>query len=122
MFRPLSSLAGRLFRRIGGQELQALLDTGALHTVVTLPGMVQLGLTAGGKDQVRGFGAGTLAAHEQSFATVQVGTLPAGPMTLVVAPVRTLRSIGALLGADWLATRRVWVSWATDQVFVGTPP
>ena len=108
--------------RIGGAEVQALLDTGALHSVITLPGMIQLGLTAGGTSQVRGFGPGSLAAHEQAFAAVQVGSLPAAPMTMVVAPIRTFRSIGALLGADWLGHRHAWISWATDQVFVTSAP
>ena len=107
--------------RIGSADMHALLDTGALHSVITLPGMIQLGLTAGGSDTVRGFGPATLAAHQQQFAAVQVGTLPAAPMEMVVAPIRTFRSLGALLGADWLGRRHVWISWATDQVFVATP-
>ncbi len=80
--------------------------------------MVQLGLATGGPDKVRGFGPGSLAARVQHFPAMQVGSLPAAPADLAISPVRTLRSIGALLGADWLATRYVWVSWVTDQVFV----
>ena len=104
--------------RLGGVTVQAELDSGAQATTLTLPGMVQLGLAAGGPDQVRGFGPGSLAARAQHFPAVQVGNLPAAPAELAISPIRTLRSIGALLGADWLASRRVWVSWATDQVFV----
>ncbi len=108
--------------RVGGTALQAMLDSGALHSVVTLPGMIQLGLVAGGSDAVRGFGPASVAAREQSFASVQVAGLPPAPMDLLIAPVRTLRSIGALLGADWLSGRHVWISWATDQLFVASPP
>ena len=107
--------------RVDGALLQAELDSGAASTVVTLPGMIQLNLAGGGPDRGTGFGAGGLAARRQRFAAVQVGAAPPAPTELLVAPVRTLRSIGALLGADWLASRRVWVSWATDQVFVGQP-
>jgi hypothetical protein len=103
-WRPVRNILA-LPIRIGGTEVQAMLDTGALRSVVTLPGMVQLGLAAGGTDSVRGFGPASLAAHEQHF----------------IAPIRTLRSIGALLGADWLARRHVWISWATDQVFIASP-
>jgi hypothetical protein len=106
--------------RIGGAMLQAQLDSGAASSVITLPGMLQLGLAGGGSDTVRGFGPGSLAARTQRF-TVQVGSLPAAPAELVVSPIRTLRSIGALLGADWLASRHVWISWATSQVFVALP-
>ena len=103
---------------VGDARIEALLDTGALQSVITLPGMIQLGLAAGGADRVGGFGPNSLAARIQTFPSVQVGGLGPAPMAMMVAPVRTLRSIGALLGADWLAGRHVWISWATDQVFV----
>ncbi len=107
--------------KIGGSDVEAELDTGALHSVVTLPGMVQLGLAAGGNDTVRGFGPDSVAARMQDFAAVQVGPLPAGKLAMLISPIRTLRSIGALLGADWLSGRHVWISWATDQLFVAYP-
>ena len=107
--------------RVGSVTLQAMLDSGALRSTITLPGMIQLGLDGGGTGRVAGFGAGTVAAHLQAFSAVQVGPLPAAPLEMVVAPIRTLRSLGALLGADWLGGRRVWISWATDQVFVASP-
>ena len=115
-WRPVRNVLA-LPMRVGGTALQAELDSGAATTTLTLPGMIALGLVAGGTDRVSGFGPGSLAARRQRF-DVRVGSLEAAPADLVVAPVRTLRSIGALLGADWLATRHVWVSWATDQVFV----
>ena len=107
--------------QIGGVGLNAELDSGAANSVITLPGMIQLGLLPGGSDEVSGFGRGQLAARTQRFASVRVGTAPAAATDLMLAPIRTLRSIGALLGADWLASRRVWVSWATDQLFVAPP-
>ncbi len=119
-WRPVRNVLA-LPMQVGGVTVQAELDSGAASSVITLPGMVQLGLQPGGADAVNGFGSGQLAARTQLFPSVQVGRLPSVPMTLAVAPIRTLRSIGALLGADWLATRHVWVSWATDQVFVAKP-
>ena len=107
--------------RVGATEIQAELDTGSANTVITLPGMLALGLTAGGGDVARGFGPGSIAARMQHFTAVQVGGMAAFGIDLVVAPIRTLRSIGALLGADWLAGRHVWISWATNQLFVATP-
>ncbi len=106
--------------RIGTGTLQAMLDTGALTSVISLPGMIQLGLASGRGDTVQGFGPDTLQARHQDFA-LAVGGLPPATMTMLVAPVRTLRSIGAMLGADWLSGRHVWISWATDQLFVASP-
>ncbi len=120
-WRPVRNILA-LPMQVGTATIQAELDTGAARTVITLPGMLALGLAAGGPDTARGFGNGGVAARAQRFPAVRVGTLAAEPAELVVAPVHTLRSIGALLGADWLAGRHVWISWATDQVFVASGP
>lgn len=104
--------------RIDNKMLTAELDTGASLSVIMAPGMLRLGLTAGGADAVRGFGAGQIGARRQDF-TMQVGTLPAAKASMLVAPVRGLRSIDMLLGADWAGSRHLWISWATNQVFVG---
>ena len=106
--------------RVGNARLEAQLDTGALQSVVTLPGMIQLGLAGGGGDRVSGFGPNSLAARVQVFPAVQIGALAPAPMAMVVAPIHTLRSIGALLGADWLSGRHVWISWVTDQIFIAS--
>ena len=119
-WRPVRNIL-MLPMRIGGTTLQAELDSGASATTVTFSGMLALGLAGGGGDTVRGFGAGSLAARTQHFPAVQIGDMQAAPADLVVAPIHTLRSVGALLGADWLAKFHVWISWATDQVFVRAP-
>ena len=120
-WRPVRNVIA-LPMQVGATSLNAELDSGSSSTLITLPGMIQLGLLPGGSGEVAGFGRGRLAARTQHFASVQVGAAPASGMDLLVAPLRTLRSIGALLGADWLASRRVWVSWSTNQVFVADPP
>ncbi len=119
-WRPVRNIL-MLPMRIGGTTVQAELDSGASATTVTLMGMLALGLAGGGSDTVRGFGTGSVPARTQHFPTVQIGDMPASPADLIVAPVHALRSAGVLLGADWLAKWHVWVSWATDQVFVGGP-
>jgi hypothetical protein len=102
---------------VAGHTLQAELDTGASSSVIMAPGMAKLGLLPGGNDQIRGFGKGVQTAHPQSFP-LQVGSAPAAATTLLVAPIHGLRSIDMLLGADWVGVRHIWISWATNQVFV----
>ena len=121
---PLWRPAGNILAtplRLDGRAIWAMLDTGANTSAITLTGMIALGLGAGGGDTVHGFGRGSLAARTQNFPSVTVGFLPPAPMNLVIAPIRTLRSLGALLGADWLGTRHIWISWATDRLFVASP-
>ena len=108
---------------VNGHPLLAELDSGAQTTVVTAPGMIALGLVPGGTGSIRGFGTNSVQTRVMPV-TLRVGgqTLPAWPVT--VAPIRTLRSVDLLLGADWLGRQRVWISWSTNQVFVWnlTPP
>jgi hypothetical protein len=102
---------------VAGRSLAAELDTGASESIILAPGMVKLGLQPGGGNQIRGFGNGVQQAHPQSFS-VRVGNMPAASATLLVAPIHSLPSIDMLLGADWVGSRRIWISWATDQVFI----
>jgi hypothetical protein len=40
---------------------------------------------------------------------------------LWVAPVHLVPIVDMLLGADWLLSRRLWVSFATRQLFMAVP-
>lgn len=106
--------------RVDGQALNGILDTGAVHTVITLPGMAALGLAQGGPGTASGFGRGSVSERMQHFGHVQIGGGPVEEADLQVSPIPTLRSTGALIGADWFGARRVWISWATNQVFAAT--
>jgi predicted aspartyl protease len=108
---------------LDGQLLSALLDTGASASIVTLPGMIRLGLTqealagdAGGV--ARGIGRGAPQMHRHRFASLQIGNETLRNPVLWVARVRVVPIVDALIGADWLALQqRVWLSFATSQVF-----
>jgi hypothetical protein len=119
-WRPVRNIL-MLPMRVGDTRIQAELDSGASITTVTLPGMIALGLVAGGNGTMRGFGTGSIAARTQHFPNVQIGDMPPAAADLAIAPIRTLRSVGVLLGADWMGKFHVWVSWATDQVFLAAP-
>jgi predicted aspartyl protease len=111
---------------LDSHRLTALLDTGASASLITLPGMVRLGLTVGSladdpSATVRGVGrqAGEMRRHR--FASLQIGGVTQRDPVLWVAPVHVTPIVGALLGADWVALqRRVWISFATSQVFFAT--
>jgi hypothetical protein len=108
---------------LDGHQLPALLDTGASASMITLPGMIRLGLTQqtlagdpGGA--VRGVGRQAPEMRRHRFASLQIGSEKQRDPVLWVAPVRLGPIVDALLGADWLAMqRRVWISFATSQVF-----
>ena len=108
---------------LDGVRLRALLDTGAGLTLVAAPGIVRLGLTAAQLrndpgQAVNGLGPSTVVMQRHVFQALRVGTQTTGHPSFWVAPVRLTPIVDMLLGADWLAGRRVWISFATKQVFV----
>ncbi len=114
--RPVRNILA-LAVTVDGRPMEAELDSGAETTTLMAPAMEKLALQPGSGDTMQGFGPRSIAAHRLQI-TLRVGgqTLPGWPA--VAAPVNILRSIDLLLGADWLRRQRVWISWATNQVFV----
>lgn len=108
---------------VDGKRLRALLDTGATSSVILAPGMFRLGLTPemiehdpGGL--AHGVGPHAPEMHRHVFSSLQVGPGLERNPTIWVAHQRVVPIVDALLGADWLlAQRRVWISFATAQVF-----
>lgn len=108
---------------VDGVKLRALLDTGASATLVAAPGMARLSLSqqqlAGDPaDTVSGMGPRTLLMHRHRFNTLRVGDETTPEPLLWVAPTRLNPITDMLLGADWLAGKRLWISYATRQVFI----
>ena len=108
---------------VDGQRLRALLDTGATSLLILAPGAFRLGLTPGTVEHdpgavARGVGPTAPEIHRHTFSTWQVGPVLERNPTFWVSRARVVPIVDALLGADWLlAQRRVWISFATGQVF-----
>lgn len=102
-----------------GVALRALPDTGATQTLLLAPGMARLELSpARGEGIASGIGGRSRPVFPLLLSTLRVGRetqrdVPALGSTLRVQPI-----VDMLLGADWFATHRVWLSYTTRQVFV----
>ena len=108
---------------IGGMRLRALLDTGASTTLVAAPGMARLGLgldrLAGDPAQVvSGVGPHTVTMWRHAFHAPAIGGRVMPDSVFLVAPIRLRPVADMLLGLDWLRGGRVWISYATRQLFV----
>jgi|ERR1700722_5882897 hypothetical protein len=111
---------------IDGRALHALIDTGASSSLVAAPGMARLGLTPallahdpGGNGS--GIGPAPVFMRRHHFATLSVGPDTTANPLLWVSAVHVVPIVDMLLGADWLRTRHVWLSFATRQIFVAMP-
>jgi hypothetical protein len=108
---------------LDGRPLRALLDTGASSSLLAAPGIYKLGLDATSvsgdpADRISGLGSRMITVHRHRFTSLMVGNLTSNSPLLWVEPVRLSPIVDMLLGADWLVGRRVWISFASRQLFV----
>jgi hypothetical protein len=108
---------------IDGKPLRAMLDSGATSSFLAAPGMYKLGLqqanlSADPTGDISGLGARVVIVHRHRFATLTVGNQTIQAPSLWVEPIRLSPIVDMLLGADWLAGRRIWLSFATKQLFL----
>ena len=107
---------------LDGVPLRALLDSGASRTLVAAPGMARLALSldrlrADPSQIVSGMGPHTVTMWQHRFAAFRIGGETFAGPTFFVAPIQLQPISDMLLGADWLIGRRVWISYATHQLF-----
>jgi predicted aspartyl protease len=107
---------------LDGIRLRALLDSGAGVTLVAAPGMARLGLELGRlrndpSQVVSGMGPHTVTMWQHKFHDFRTGEVTVSNPTFFVAPIQLNPISDMLLGADWLTVRRVWISYATRQLF-----
>lgn len=107
---------------VNGRPIQALLDSGARTTLVRRTAALRLGvseaaLAADPRLTGLGVGAGRAVFHQHRFDELGV---PGDLDKDVIADIGELRLPGVemLLGADYLGQRRVWISYATERLFL----
>ncbi|MDR3538182.1 MAG: retropepsin-like aspartic protease [Acetobacteraceae bacterium] len=111
---------------LDGAAATGLLDTGAQQTTIGSQLATRLGLTeeAMADDPVimqHGAGPVVVPSHLHRFARLTIGPAVAVDPQLTVVPSGF--GVGdALVGQDFLRGRRVWISFATNRVFVTSLP
>jgi len=107
---------------VNGMTVRALIDTGARTTLISNPLATRLGVTPSmlAGDPVRigvGVGRGDLSVRQHRFASLG---LPGAMDRDVIANVGDLRlpGIAMLLGADYLSRHRLWISYATNRLYL----
>lgn len=118
------SLHDRLFFpvRLDGHALAALIDTGAQLTTLDAESAAAVGVTAAmlARDPVttlRGAAAEAVRSWAHRFAELQIDGELLHDQTLMVTRLG-LQDADLVLGADFLRWQRVWLSYATHQIFL----
>ncbi|WP_428489627.1 retroviral-like aspartic protease family protein [Rhodopila sp.] len=111
---------------VDGTKLRAVLDSGASASLIGAPGLFRLGLRQASfaddpAAEASGLGPRAVTMHEHRFGSLRVGNESIERPLIWVAPIHLTPIVDMLLGADWLAGRRIWISFSTGQLFVATP-
>ncbi len=120
---PLRRAGGRLLAtvRLDGQPIEALVDTGARSTILSTDAAARLGI---GRDALAkdpgGIGGGIdmqpIEYRWHRFQSLQVGSEVIDRPVLTVLP--HVDAAELLLGSDFFRTRRVWLSYSTNRMFI----
>ncbi len=118
------SAAGHLFFPVllNGRGLAAIIDTGAQLSFVAASAARAGGVTDAALSRDRtmtaaGAAGEHLAAHLHRFSRLEVGGEILRDPELLVAEI-ALRDADVVLGADFLRTRRLWLSYGAQKVFL----
>jgi hypothetical protein len=103
-----------------GKRLRALPDTGAGETLLAAPGVIRLGLGGPGASasEIRGFGTRARPSWPARLASLRIGGQTEHDVPLLASRLHLFPIVDMLLGADWFRARRIWLSYATGQIFV----
>lgn len=106
---------------LDGHALRTMLDSGTAMSLLTTPGQYHAGpgVLTSGHATIVGIGPQHLSGQVRQYADLAVaGVIEMNPR-LLTTEMRF--PLDLLLGADWLRSHRVWLSFATGQVFVAAP-
>jgi predicted aspartyl protease len=111
---------------IDGHALPALIDWGANTTVLKQTTAVQLGVTPEAlavdpTGHSHGADGNDIEYRVHRFPEIRIGNGVFHQVRVEVAPIQLLDA-DMLLGLDFARTRRLWLSYATGQMFVALPP
>jgi predicted aspartyl protease len=105
---------------VDGQRLTAMLDSGANNTMLTETAAARIGvepatLTRGATGHATGVDGAVTTTHRHRFDRLRIGDIAYANPSISIGAFR-FTGADMLLGADWLRTHRVWISYASHHV------
>ena len=111
---------------VDGYKLNALLDTGAAVSLLSSRAALAMGVTPevlsrDGITMLAGTGPGATRAAVHRFGTIDFAGERFNNRPLVVTELPP-GVIDMIIGADYLAHRRIWLSYARRRAYIAPPP
>ena len=110
---------------LNGHTMRATIDTGSNRTSVTREATLDAGVDATALDQDPASlmtGANGVNVHTHRFDTMTVDRTTFRNASVLVQDAELPPYMDMLLGMDFLHWRKLWISYATTQVFMQAPP
>ena len=103
---------------IGGQRLQALLDTGAANSMLSETAAARLGVAGTTKEIVtRGADGADAIMRTRRYPDVAVGGTQSLNFTVLVGAIR-VPFAEMILGMDFWRSRRLWIDYANQLAYI----
>ncbi len=108
--------------QVDGHTLSATFDTGAQRTVVgaqaaARAGVTQAELASNPTERTRGAGGEVMGAALHQFHEFRIGD-DALRSPVLVAGIALPRDVDAIVGLDFLASHRIWLSYGSRRIFI----
>jgi predicted aspartyl protease len=108
--------------QLDGRQIDTFIDTGAQLSVLATKAALALGVTetalSGDRATVTlGAAAERLNSHLHRFSHMEVGGEVVRNPALIIADV-SLKDADLVLGIDFLASHRIWLSYGSQQIFL----
>jgi predicted aspartyl protease len=108
--------------QLDGRQIDTFIDTGAQLSVLSSKAALALGVTEAALSRDRatvtlGAAAEQLNSHLHRFSHMEVGGEVVRNPALIIADV-SLKDADLVLGIDFLGSRRVWLSYGSQQIFL----
>lgn len=108
--------------RLDNSEMTAIIDTGTQRTTISAAAAYQIGINEATLEHdqqltTRGAAGERVLAHVHRFSELQIGSEVMRDPELVVTNVM-FPDADVIVGADFLKTRRIWLSYSPPQVFL----
>jgi predicted aspartyl protease len=112
--------------QLDGHRLDAFIDTGAQLSVISTRAARSLGVTEAALARDRatvtvGAAGERLTSRVHRFSRLELGGETVRNPEIVVADFK-LSDADLVLGMDFLAARRIWMSYGSQQIFLSRPP
>ena len=119
--------APRVMVEVGGRDLKAAIDTGAINTLIFRNAAARDGLDIdallrGAKPVIRGVGPRAVRAVAHILPQIAIGDIVVHNIPVVIADQHGTEDIDMLLGLEFMSRVHVWISNSSQAVVMQFPP